>query len=91
MEESLHDIEIRARLETHEKVCAERYGNIWDALKDIKSSMQADRIAHATSDAATHTRFNTISNRMWAAVFSVCAGAIMAMMAMAFHLITRAH
>ncbi len=84
-------MEARAQISTHEKVCSERYGNIWDALKDIKASMQADRIAHATQDAATHLRFNTISGRMWASVVSVCGAAVLGLGVVVFHLLTRGH
>lgn len=48
-----------SRLDSHEKVCTERYGNINDKL------------------VAMDMRFNTISNRMWAAACGllVCAAA----------------
>lgn len=85
------DMEARALLNTHEKVCAERYGNIWEALKDIKADMQADRVARSTSDATVHARFNTISGRMWAAVVGVCAAAVLGLGAVTFHLLTRGH
>lgn len=74
------DHEARAAIGTHEKVCVERYGNIWSALTDIKSDAAADRVARAKADEVIHTRFNTISNRMWAAVAGVCAAAVLALL-----------
>jgi len=80
-------------LTAHEKVCTERYGNIWDALKDIKSSLQAERIARASAEKVIHDRFNTISNRMWAALATVAASAVLTLLGgagfMIAHLLTR--
>lgn len=53
------------RIDTHEKVYAERYGNIWEKLSSIE-----------TQFATVHQRFNTISTRMWLAV----AGALLMFM-----------
>lgn len=78
-------------LDAHEKVCVERYGNIWDALKDIKAQMNADRIARATAESLVHERFNTISGRMWAALASVAVAAVSATAAFIFHLLTKGH
>lgn len=83
------DHQARAKLDTHEKVCAERYGNIWSALNDIKGDLQADRSARASSDASVHERFNSISTRMWAAVASVCGASVLGLAAVVFHLLTR--
>lgn len=80
-----------AKLDKHEAVCTERYGNIWDALKDIKQTLAADRVANATSAATVHARFNTISNRMWAALAGVCVAAIGGLCIVVFHLLTKTH
>lgn len=79
----------KTRLDTHEKICTERYGNIWDALKDIKADMQADRVARATLDKAVHDRFNAISGRMWAAVAGALIVTLGAFGALAFYLLTK--
>lgn len=49
-----------ARVDTHEGVCAERYGNINQQLVMLRAAMAAQ----ATD---FHGRFNTLSSRMWAA------------------------
>lgn len=66
------------KIEHHEKVCAERYGNIWDRLGSIE-----------TQFSTMHDRFNTISNRMWIAVTLVCGVAVLGLGARVFHLLTR--
>lgn len=74
----MSDNEALARIDTHEKVCAERYGNIWDKLGSIERQF-----------ATVHTRFNSISNRMWAAVAGVCGASVLGLAAVVFHLLTR--
>lgn len=83
--------QVEGRLDTHEKVCTERYGNIWDALKDLKNTANADRISRASSDQSIHDRFNAISARMWTAVASVCGAAVVGLGAVVFYLLTRGH
>lgn len=85
------DSEAHHKIDTHEKVCAERYGNIWEALKGIRADMSTDRAARATADQVVHDRFNTVSNRMWAALAAVSAASIAGIGALAFYLMTRGH
>lgn len=84
MSDETKDFEARAQLGTHIEVCTERYGNIWQALNDIKSTMQAN-------NTVTHNRFTAISNRMWAAVATVCGASVLGLAAVTFHLLTRSH
>lgn len=76
----MNDSEALARIDTHEKVCAERYGNIWTKLGSIE-----------TQFSTVHARFNTISNRMWGAVAGVCASSVLGLAVVVFHLLTRGH
>lgn len=76
MAESIRDLEAHHKIDAHEKVCAERYGNLWEAVKRIETGMADDRAVRSTLDAATHIRFNAISSRMWAVLFAVCGSSI---------------
>lgn len=87
--DAARDIEAHHKIDTHEKVCAERYGNLWEAVKRIESGMAADRVSRAAGDHATHDRFNTISNRMWWAMAAVATAGVGAFGALGFHLLTR--
>jgi hypothetical protein len=49
-----------ARVDAHEGVCAERYGNINQQLVMLRAQL-------ATQATDFHGRFNTLSNRMWVA------------------------
>lgn len=84
MTEENIDREARADLRGHMDICTERYGNLWDSLKEIKAAM-------LSNNEVTHARFNAISNRMWAAVWAIAGAALLACGAMAFHLLTRSH
>ena len=70
-------------LRAHEQVCAERYGNINQALIEIKAKQAADSIQN-------EGRFNAMSNRMWAILITSLGGLIVACCVMAFYLITGA-
>ena len=83
------DREAHHKIDTHEKLCAERYGAVWSALQDIKRDMSNDRTARASTDAIIHTRFNTISTRMWAAVAGTAAASVVGLCAVAFYMITK--
>lgn len=85
------DAEAHHKIDTHEKVCAERYGNIWEALKGIRADMTADRTARAEAEAVIHGRFNTISNRMWAALATIVVAAVGGLGTTVFYLLTRSH
>lgn len=78
MADDLNSAMAHMKIDTHEKVCAERYGNIWDKLNSIE-----------TQFSTIHERINTTSNRMWIAVSSVCGTAVLGLGAVAFHLLTR--
>ena len=82
MSDVVLDHEAHHKIDTHEKVCAERYSNLWDAIKDLKEMVRA-------ADATTNTRLTAMSNRLWALVISVCGAAVLGMAALTFHLLTR--
>lgn len=86
-----HESAALHRIETHEKVCAERYGNIWEALKGIRADMSADRATRAAADQVVHTRFNTMSNRMWAALAAALVAAVGGLAITVFYLLTNGH
>jgi len=87
MPDAAVDHDARALINTHEKVCAERYGNLWEAVKGLRQDLQAARVSNAESQAAIHNRFNTVSNRMWAAVAGVCGVAVVMLLSGAGFLI----
>lgn len=60
------DSEAHNKMDTHEKVCAERYGNIWAKLSSFESQFSI-----------IHERFNTMSNRMWIFVGGVASAAVL--------------
>ena len=71
-------VRANARLELHEAVCAERFKGILEALKEA-----------AIRDTALHARLDTVSNRMWVAVVSVCGAFAMGLSVVIFYLLTR--
>lgn len=83
------DAEARARLETHERVCTERYGNIRSALGEIRENMREDRVTKAAAEKSIHDRFNAISGRMWAAVAGALVVTVGALGTLVFYLLTR--
>ncbi len=89
MTDTVRDAEAHHKIDTHEKVCSERYGAVWTALQDIKRDMSNDRSSRAASDTVIHDRFNTISNRMWLAVTGVCGAAVVGLFVIAYHLLTK--
>jgi hypothetical protein len=82
-----------AKIDTHEKVCAERYGNIWATLQDIKRDLNGARSDRAASEAVFHTRLNIVSSRMWLFVAGVGGTATVMLLAGAgvliMHLLTK--
>ena len=82
MTEISRDHEAHFKIETHEKVCAERYGNLWSAVQRIEATI----LAH---NAASDTRLTALSNRMWALVIGGAGGAALGLAAVIFHLLTR--
>lgn len=91
MTDPARDHEAHHKIDTHEKVCAERYGNLWAAVQRMEHSMETDRASRAASDQATHARFNTISNRMWLFLAAVSTAATGAVGVMAFELLKKGH
>ncbi len=71
-------VRANARLELHEAICAERYASILAALQRA-----------AVTAAALHARLDTVSNRMWLAVTSVCGAAVVGLAVLVFYLLTR--
>lgn len=78
------DQEVRAGLQGHLDVCAERYGNLWGAVKELKDQL-------AKLEVIMHGRLNTISNRIWTAVTAALGITILGLAAVVFHLLTKAH
>jgi hypothetical protein len=91
MSDVVRDHEAHHKIDSHEKVCAERYGNLWSAVQRIERNMEADRASRAALDRATHARFNTISNRMWLFLAAVSGTSIAAVGAMAWELLKKGH
>lgn len=84
MTDEVIDHDARADLKGHMDVCTERYGNLWSAIKDLKESTNADRIARTAVDTLTHQRFNTISNRMFTMLCGVTGASIAGLCAVVF-------
>ncbi len=86
MSDETIDYQARADMATHNAVCAERYGSLWQAVKDLKDTIQAN-------NTVAHARFNSISNRMWIFVGSVAAAAVLLLLGgvgfLIQHLLTR--
>ena len=82
MAEGPRDHEAHFKIDTHEKVCAERYGNLWEAVKRIEATLLSH---NATAD----HRLTALSNRMWALVIGGGSAAVVALGAVIFHLLTR--
>ncbi len=76
------DIEAHHKIDAHEKVCAERYGNLWEAVKRIEATL-------LTHNATADTRMTALSNRMWALVIGGGASAFGGLSLLIFYLITR--
>lgn len=79
--DSAVDYIARSELAKHDGICAERYGSLWSAINDLKADLRS-------RDAIQHTRFNTISNRMWGAVVGMTAASVIGLCTIAFYLIT---
>ena len=91
MSDAVRDIEAHHKIDTHEQVCAERYSNLWEAVKRMERSMETDRASRAALDQATHARFNTVSNRMWLFLAAVSGTSIAAVGVMAWELLKKGH
>lgn len=78
------DHEARADLQGHLDVCSERYGSLWKAIADLKTTL--DKL-----EVVMHGRLNTISNRIWAAVVSALGLSVVGLAGMVMYLLTRTH
>lgn len=78
------DFEAHHKIDTHEKVCAERYGNLWDAIKDLK-------LVVGNHNTSTDVRLTAIANRMWSLLAVVAGGAIVGLGALALFIMTKGH
>lgn len=78
------DHEARARQDTHEQVCTERYGSIDKQLFEIKETLRAQSVQY-------NDRFNGLSSRMWGILIGSFGGTLVACGALVFFLITRSH
>lgn len=91
MSDAMRDHEAHHKIDAHERVCSERYGNLWEAVKRIERNQETDRASRAALDQATHARFNTISNRMWLFLAAVSGTSITAVGMMAWELLKKGH
>lgn len=79
------------QLDTHEKVCTERYGNIWKALNDLKSDVAGVQNSVQQANTQHHDRFNVMSGRMWALLAWVAGTSIIGLGSLAFYFMTKGH
>lgn len=89
------DFEAHHKIDTHEKVCTERYGNLWEAIKDLKNSMAIQNAELKTTisnhNTSNDVRLTAIANRMWSLLAVVAGGAIVAVGALTFFMLTKGH
>lgn len=87
------DFEAHHKIDTHEKVCTERYGNLWDAIKDLRSLVANNNAELKTTignhNTSTDVRLTAIANRMWSLLAVVAGGAIVGLGALAMFMLTR--
>lgn len=76
-------VRANARIEKHEEVCAERYRGILAGQQMLATQL-------AGLQGSVDARFNTISNRMWAAAGGAVLFLIGGLAAVIFHLLTKA-
>ena len=58
--DDFNSLRAHAKLDAHERVCTERYGNIDAKLNDLSRKLD-------TKSTINDARLNALSNRMWAA------------------------
>ena len=79
-------------IDTHEKVCAERYGNIDRRLDTIQqtSTNNATQFHDRLNKLETEFtgRLNVISGRMWALIITSFGGTVIGLATLVFYLIT---
>ena len=83
------DAVTRSLMDAHVAVCAERYGSLWTAIGDLKTSIHELKDMMRTTEATMHTRYNAISNRMWLALACVTGSAVGGLGVVVFYLLTR--
>jgi len=76
-------------MQAHVAVCSERYGSLWTAIADLKTSIGELKEMIRTSEATLHHRYTAVSNRLWLMLAGVTAASIGACGAVVFHLLTR--
>ena len=69
------------RIDKHEDICAERYKAIFEQLATMARRQASDQ-------QQLHERLNAISNRMWAMTVGTLGGAVAALAALLFFLLT---
>lgn len=79
---SVKDHRARAKQDTHEEVCTERYGNIDKQPSDIKDTLRAQSVQY-------NDRFNGLSGRMWGILVGSFGGTVIACGALVFFLLTQ--
>lgn len=71
-----------AKIDGHEKICAERYGHIDEKLTSLRSMIEAQGTVF-------HERLNTISNRMWGAACGTLGLVVIGLAGLAMYLLVR--
>lgn len=61
-----------SRIDTHERVCSERYGNINQQMMQTKEAINA-------LSTQMHERLNTLSSRQWQGNIAVLGAAVVAL------------
>lgn len=89
MPEEVVDRHARSEMDAHNRVCAERYGSLWQAISDLKTAIGELKEMIRTSEATMHVRYTAVSTRLWLMLAGVAAGAIGACGAIVFYLLTR--
>lgn len=80
------------RMDAHERVCTERYGNIDKQLVEIKQAIasQADSLNTKMDQYQTqnHERFNGISGRVYGLMVSSLGGLVVGLAVVVFYMMT---
>lgn len=86
------DYEAHHKIDSHEKVCTERYQNLWAAIQDLKAVAAAQnsdiKVTMASHNTTNDLRLTAIANRMWSLMAVVAGGAIVGLGVLAFFLLT---
>ena len=82
MNQIARDHEAHHKIDSHEKVCAERYGNLWTAIKELKEDVRRNGIE-------SNSRLTAMSNRMWALVIAGGGSGFLGLAVLVFYLLTK--